>query len=413
VVIVACPCSLGLATPVAIMAGTGRGARLGIVIKGVEVLERTRKITTVVFDKTGTLTRGDMTLTDTVPGAGTLTGDLLRRAGAAEADSEHPVGRAIAAAAREQAGELPSASVFQAVAGHGVRAGIDGGTVWAGNRKLMAEAGLLLSAELAQAAARLESEGKTAVFAGWDGAVRGVLAVTDALKDGAADLVAGLHAEGLKVAMITGDNQRTARAIAARTGIDMFLAEVLPAGKQAEIRRLQAAGEVVAMVGDGVNDAPALVQADLSIAIGTGTDVAIQSSDLTLMRGDLSGVATAIRLSRRTYRTILQNLGWAFGYNTAAIPLAALGLLNPVIAGAAMGFSSVSVVTNSLRLLRFRENRRSPHVTAHVQAGGPARVRVQRLRPRPAGISSRRSRSDRRTSRLAQRRPCAGSNSWR
>jgi cation-transporting ATPase V/Cu+-exporting ATPase len=361
VVIVACPCSLGLATPVAIMVGTGRGAKLGIVIKGVEVLERTRKITTVVFDKTGTLTRGDMTLTDTVPGTSTAPPRLLRRAGAVEADSEHPIGRAIAAAAREAAdGELPAARDFQSVAGHGVRAEVEGAIVWVGRRKLMAEAGLAMPADMAAAAERLESEGKTAVLAGWGGAVRGVLAVADTLKDGAADVVAELHRAGLKVAMITGDNARTARAIAARTGIDTVLAEVLPAGKQAEVQRLQAAGENVAMVGDGVNDAPALVQAHLGIAIGTGTDVAIESSDLTLMRGDLAGVPTAIRLSRRTYRTILQNLGWAFAYNTALIPLAALGLLNPVIAGAAMGFSSVSVVTNSLRLLRFRDNHRPP-----------------------------------------------------
>ena len=358
VVIVACPCSLGLATPVAIMAGTGRGARLGIVIKGVEVLERTRKITTVVFDKTGTLTRGDMTLTDTVPGPGTDAGELLQRAGAVEADSEHPVGRAIAEAAADRGGDPPTADDFQSVAGHGVRAVIGGETVWAGNRKLMAEAGLALPPELAEAATRLESEAKTAVFVGWDTRVRGVIAVADTLKDGAAGTVAGLHLSGLKVAMITGDNTRTARAIAASTGIDTVLAEVLPAGKQAEIQRLQAAGEIVAMVGDGVNDAPALVQADLGIAIGTGTDVAIQASDLTLMSGDLAGVATAIGLSRRTYRTILQNLGWAFGYNTDAIPLAALGLLSPVIAGAAMGLSSVSVVANSLRLLRFRDTQR-------------------------------------------------------
>ena len=216
----------------------------------------------------------------------------------------------------------------------------------------------------------------TAVFAGWDGQVHGVLAVADTLKDGAAGVVAGLHAEGLKVAMITGDNQRTARAIAARTGIGTVLAEVLPAGKQAEIARLQAAGEVVAMVGDGVNDAPALVQADLGIAIGTGTDVAIQASDLTLMRGDLAGEPAAIRLSRRTYRTIWQNLFWAFGYNTAAIPLAALGLLSPVIAGAAMGFSSVSVVTNSLRLLRFRDRQTPSRQVPHAVPAARGRVRV-------------------------------------
>jgi cation-transporting ATPase V len=357
VLIVACPCALGLATPVAIMVGTGRGASLGILIKGVEVLERTRTITTVVFDKTGTLTRGDMALTDTEPGAGTDRAELLRRAGAVEADSEHPIGQAIAAAARERHRVLPAVTGFQSVAGHGVRADVEGATVWVGRRKMAAEAGLALSDELTRAAERLEEQGRTAVLAGWDGQVRGVLAVADTLKDGAADAVAELHRMGLQVAMITGDNARTAAAIAQRVGIDTVLAEVLPADKQTEVTRLQAAGEVVAMVGDGVNDAPALVAADLGIAIGTGTDVAIESSDLTLMRGDLAGVPTAIRLSRRTYRTILQNLGWAFGYNVALIPLAALGLLNPIFAGAAMGFSSVSVVANSLRLLRFRDRR--------------------------------------------------------
>ncbi|MBW0108058.1 copper-translocating P-type ATPase [Pseudonocardia sp. KRD-182] len=356
VLIVACPCALGLATPVAIMVGTGRGASLGILIKGVEVLERTRKITTVVFDKTGTLTRGDMALTDTEPGAGIDPAELLRRAGAVEADSEHPIGQAIAAAARV-VGPLPAVTGFSAVAGHGVRAQVEGTTVWVGRRKMLAEAGLVLPDELAATAQRLEEQGRTAVFAGWDDEVRGVLAVADTLKEGAADTVAELHRMGLKVAMITGDNARTAAAIAKRVGIDTVLAEVLPADKQTEVARLQAAGEVVAMVGDGVNDAPALVAADLGIAIGTGTDVAIESSDLTLMRADLAGVATAIRLSRRTYRTILQNLGWAFGYNVALIPLAALGLLNPIFAGAAMGFSSVSVVANSLRLLRFRDPR--------------------------------------------------------
>ncbi len=353
VLIIACPCALGLATPTAIMVGTGRGADLGVLIKSVEVLERARSITTVVFDKTGTLTRGAMALTDVVTAPGLADDDLLRRAGASEADSEHPVGAAIAAGARERAGQLPPATGFAAVAGHGVRADVDGATVWVGRRKLVAEAGMVLPEALDDAAERLEGEGKTAVFAGWDGEVRGVLAVADTLKDEASAAVARLHAMGLKVAMITGDNARTADAIAARVGIDRVLAEVLPADKVGEVKRLQGEGQVVAMVGDGVNDAPALVQADLGIAIGTGTDVAIESSDLTLMRGDLDGVATAIDLSRRTYRTILQNLGWAFGYNTAAIPLAALGLLNPVIAGAAMAFSSVSVVANSLRLRRF------------------------------------------------------------
>jgi len=355
VLIIACPCALGLATPVAILVGTGRGARLGILIKGVEVLERTRRITTVVFDKTGTLTRGEMSLTDVETAPGTDEADLLRSAGAVEADSEHPIGQAIADAARDRAGELPAVTGFDSVAGHGVRAEVEGTTVWVGRRKLAAEAGLMLPDALEDAATRLENAGKTAVFAGWHGAVRGVLAVADTVKAGAAEVVADLHRAGLRVAMITGDNARTAAAIGAQLGIDRVLAEVLPSDKQSEVQRLQAAGEVVAMVGDGVNDAPALVEADLGIAIGTGTDVAIESSDLTLMRGELSGVPTAIRLSRRTYRTILQNLGWAFGYNTAAIPLAAFGLLNPIIAGAAMGFSSVSVVANSLRLLRFRE----------------------------------------------------------
>ncbi|MFC4949280.1 heavy metal translocating P-type ATPase [Pseudonocardia sp. GCM10023141] len=374
VLIVACPCALGLATPVAIMVGTGRGASLGILIKGVEVLERTRKITTVVFDKTGTLTKGEMALTDTEPGDGTDPAELLRRAGAVEADSEHPIGHAIAAAARQAYGALPAVTGFDSVAGHGVRADVEGVTVWVGRRKLAAEAGLTLPDELTRIAEELEGQGRTAVFAGWDGRVRGVLAVADTLKDGAADTVAELHRMGLKVAMITGDNARTARAVADRVGIDTVLAEVLPADKQSEVARLQAAGEVVAMVGDGVNDAPALVAADLGIAIGTGTgtDVAIESSDLTLMRGDLGGVATAIRLSRRTYRTIWQNLGWAFGYNVALIPLAALGLLNPIFAGAAMGFSSVSVVANSLRLLRFRDPRTATSRRPTAQATPPA-----------------------------------------
>jgi len=369
VLIVACPCALGLATPVAIMVGTGRGASLGILIKGVEVLERTRKITTVMFDKTGTLTKGDMALTDTEAGTGTDVEELLRRAGAVEADSEHPIGQAIAAAARDAHGALPAVTGFASVAGHGVRADVEGETVWVGRRKMAAEAGLTLPNELARVAERLEGQGRTAVFAGWDGQVRGVLAVADTLKDGAADTIAELHRMGLKVAMITGDNARTAAAIAQRVGIDTVLAEVLPADKQTEVTRLQAAGEVVAMVGDGVNDAPALVAADLGIAIGTGTDVAIESSDLTLMRGDLAGVPTAIRLSRRTYRTIVQNLGWAFVYNVALIPLAAAGLLNPIFAGAAMGFSSVSVVANSLRLLRFRDRRPVP--TQPVRATPP------------------------------------------
>jgi cation-transporting ATPase V len=357
VLIIACPCALGLATPTAIMVGTGRGAELGILIKGVEALERTRSITTVVFDKTGTLTRGQMTLTDVVTADGTDDAELLRRTAAVEADSEHPIGRAIVTAARQRVGELPAVTGFDAVAGHGVRADIEATTVWVGHRKLMAEAGLVVAETLDAAAARLEAEGKTAVLAGWDGEARGVLAVADTLKDEARDIVTRLHAMGLTVAMITGDNATTADAIAGQVGIDRVMAEVLPQDKKSEVERLQAEGHVVAMVGDGVNDAPALVQADLGIAIGTGTDVAIESSDLTLMREHLDGVVTAIALSRRTYRTILQNLGWAFGYNALAIPLAAVGLLNPIIAGGAMAFSSVSVVANSVRLRRFGRGR--------------------------------------------------------
>jgi copper-transporting P-type ATPase V len=352
VLIISCPCALGLATPIAIMVGTGRGAELGVLIKGVEVLEQTRHITCVVFDKTGTLTRGEMALTDAVPVAGLDEAEVLRRAGAVEADSEHPIGHAIAAA-RQRVGPLPEVTGFQALAGRGARAEVDGAIVWVGRAKFMADAGLLMPGAIEEVVERLQEAGKTAVFAGWDGEVRGVLAVADTLKDDAAELVARLHGMGLEVAMLTGDNARTAQAIAGRVGIDRVLAEVLPDDKAGEVARLQREGHVVAMVGDGVNDAPALVQADLGIAIGTGTDVAIEASDLTLIRGDLAGVATAIELSRRTYRTIVQNLGWAFGYNVAAIPLAALGLLSPVVAGAAMALSSVSVVGNSLRLRRF------------------------------------------------------------
>jgi copper-transporting P-type ATPase V len=353
VLIIACPCALGLATPIAIMVGTGRGAELGVLIKQIETLERTRDITTVVFDKTGTLTRGEMTVTDVAPADGIDADALLRAAGAAEADSEHPIGQAIAEAARERVGQLPPATGFDAAAGRGVRSRVDGTEVFVGRRKWLADAGLLVPEQVDADAEQLEAEGKTAVLAGWDGEARGVVAIADTLKDGATDVVAALQRMGLKVAMITGDNARTGHAIARAVGIDRVLAEVMPDEKKSEVERLQTGGEVVAMVGDGVNDAPALVQADLGIAIGTGTDVAIESSDLTLMRGDLAGVLAAIRLSRRTYRTIVQNLFWAFAYNTAAIPLAAVGVLNPIIAGAAMAFSSVSVVANSLRLRRF------------------------------------------------------------
>ncbi len=357
VLIIACPCALGLATPTAIMVGTGQGAAMGVLIKGGEVLERSKRIDTVVFDKTGTLTKGQMTLTDVVAVEGGDVGELVARASAVEQGSEHPVGRAVVDGAPAYGAGVRSATDFSSVAGHGVRATVDGVVVHVGRRKLMAEAELALDDELASVAERLEAGGKTAIFAGWDGRVRGTLGVADVQKEGAPAAVRELRAMGIEVVMITGDNRRTAEAIAAQVGIGWVLAEVLPEDKVNEVRRLQSEGRVVAMVGDGVNDAPALVQADLGIAIGTGTDVAIGASDITLLSGNLDGVATAIRLSRRTFRTILQNLGWAFGYNVILIPVAIAGLLNPIFAGAAMGLSSVSVVTNSLRLYRFRRTR--------------------------------------------------------
>jgi cation-transporting ATPase V len=356
VLIIACPCALGLATPTAIMVGTGRGADMGILIKGGEVLEASKKVDTVVFDKTGTLTRGRMRLTDVIAGKRRQPNAVLQLAAAVESGSEHPIGAAIVAAAEECGLKIPTATAFANVAGRGVRAKVDGQPVLVGRRKLIDEHDLLLPDHLVAAAEELEEQGRTTVFVGHDRQVVGVLAVADTVKDDAAAVVQQLHAMGLQVALITGDNAPTAAAIAKQVGIDRVLAEVLPEDKVTEVRRLQDEGRVVAMVGDGVNDAPALVQADLGIAIGTGTDVAIEASDITLMSDRLDGVVHAIQLSRQTLRTINQNLGWAFGYNTAAIPLAALGVLNPVIGGAVMGFSSVSVVTNSLRLRRFGRN---------------------------------------------------------
>ncbi|WP_122526406.1 copper-translocating P-type ATPase [Mycobacterium persicum] len=353
VLIIACPCALGLATPTAIMVGTGRGAEMGILVKGGEVLEASKKIDTVVFDKTGTLTRGHMQLTDVIVGPRRQPNLVLRMAAAVESGSEHPIGAAIVAGAKGYGLQIPAATDFVNLAGHGVRAQVDGKPVLVGRRKLVDEHDLLLPDHLSAAATELEEQGRTAVFVGRDGQVVGVLAVADTVKDDAVEVVRQLHTMGLHVVMITGDNARTAAAIARQVGIDHVVSEVLPAAKVTEVRRLQDQGRVVAMVGDGVNDAPALVQADLGIAIGTGTDVAIEASDITLMSDRLDGVVRAIQLSRQTLRTIYQNLGWAFGYNTAAIPLAAMGSLNPVVAGAAMGFSSVSVVTNSLRLRRF------------------------------------------------------------
>ncbi|MEV5382179.1 heavy metal translocating P-type ATPase [Streptomyces sp. NPDC052721] len=350
VLIIACPCALGLATPTALMVGTGRGAQLGILIKGPEVLESTRRVDTVVLDKTGTVTTGRMSLQAVYVADGEDEKELLRLAGALEHASEHPVARAIAAGAEERAGALPPVEHFENVPGRGVRGRVDGREVAVG--RLYDD----LPQELARAAREAEREGRTAVAAGWDGRARGVLAVADAVKETSAEAVRGLRALGLTPVLLTGDNRTVAEAVARTVGIDSahVFAEVLPEDKVDVVRRLQREGRSVAMVGDGVNDAAALATADLGLAMGTGTDAAIEAGDLTLVRGDLRVAADAIRLSRRTLATIKGNLVWAFGYNVAALPLAAAGLLNPMIAGAAMAFSSVFVVTNSLRLRAFR-----------------------------------------------------------
>jgi P-type Cu+ transporter len=343
VLIIACPCALGLATPTALLVGTGRGAQLGLLIKGPEILESTRRVDTIVLDKTGTVTTGKMSLVE-------VAGDdaVLRLAGAVEDASEHPIAQAIARAARERFGTLPAVAGFANREGMGVEGIVEGYAVNVGRP------GGTLPQPLDAARRAAEAAGRTAVVASVDGEPQAVLVVADSVKPTSAEAVARLKALGLRPVLLTGDNAMTARAVAAEVGIDEVIAEVLPADKADVIKRLQAEGRVVAMVGDGVNDAPALAQADLGLAIGTGTDVAIEASDLTLVSGDLRAAADAIRLSRATLRTIKQNLGWAFGYNVAALPLAAAGLLNPVIAGAAMAFSSVSVVGNALRLRRFR-----------------------------------------------------------
>ena len=354
VLVIACPCALGLATPTALMVGTGRGAQLGILIKGPEVLESTRRVDTVVLDKTGTVTTGRMSLVGVVPATGTGRDEVLRLAGAVEAASEHPVAQAIAAGAGGRVGELPAVADFANAAGLGVRGVVDGRAVVVGRERLLADWSLTVPAEIAEAKTGAEAAGRTAVLVGWDGAVRGILLVADTVKPTSAEAVRQLRDLGLRPVLLTGDNATIARAVAGEVGIDEVIADVLPADKLDVVKRLQAEGRVVAMVGDGVNDAAALAQADLGLAMGTGTDVAIEASDLTLVRGDLGAAADAIRLSRRTLRTIQGNLFWAFAYNVAALPLAVAGLLNPVIAGAAMAFSSVFVVTNSLRLRGFR-----------------------------------------------------------
>jgi Cu+-exporting ATPase len=354
VLIVACPCALGLATPTALMVGTGRGAQLGILIKGPQVLESTRRVDTVVLDKTGTVTSGRMTVVDVVAAAGERTDEVLRLAGASEAASEHPIARAIAARASERDGTLPRVERFANLEGLGVEGVVDDHAVVVGRLRLLAERSYDVSVEITDAVAAAEAVGKTAVVVAWDGVARGVIVVGDAIKDTSAEAIRQLRDLGLAPVLLTGDNAAVARTVAAEVGIDEVIADVLPADKLDVIKRLQDDGKVVAMVGDGVNDAAALAQADLGLAMGTGTDVAIEASDLTLVRGDLRAAADAIRLSRRTLATIKGNLFWAFAYNVAALPLAAAGLLNPMLAGAAMAFSSVFVVSNSLRLRRFR-----------------------------------------------------------
>ena len=366
VLIIACPCALGLATPMALMVGTGRGAQLGILIKGPEVLESTRRVDTIVLDKTGTVTAGQMTLTDVIVDEGVDADEALRLAGSLEHHSEHPIARAIARAAQERFSTLATVEDFQNVEGLGVQGvvhaqavGSDGATashaVLVGRPRFLAEWSQHLSDTLAAALERAQSTGGTAVVVGWDGKARGVLVVADVVKPTSAEAIGQLRALGLRPILLTGDHEAAALAVADEVGIDAadVISEVLPSDKVDVVKRLQDQGRTVAMVGDGVNDAAALAQADLGLAMGTGTDAAIEASDLTLVRGDLRAAADAIRLSRRTLRIIMANLGWAFAYNVAALPLAAAGLLNPMLAGGAMAFSSVSVVANSLRLRRF------------------------------------------------------------
>ncbi|MFJ2850507.1 heavy metal translocating P-type ATPase [Streptomyces rubiginosohelvolus] len=354
VLIIACPCALGLATPTALMVGTGRGAQLGILIKGPEVLETTRRVDTIVLDKTGTVTTGRMTLQTTHTAESTDEAEVLRIAGALENASEHPIAQAVASAATDTTGPLPTPEDFTNVPGLGVQGIVEGHAVLVGREQLLAEWEIRLPAPLAEAKKAAEAAGRTAIAVAWDGEARAVLEVADAVKDTSAEAVRRLRALGLTPILLTGDNRAVAESVAAEVGIDEVYAEVMPQDKVDVVKRLQAEGRSVAMVGDGVNDAAALAQADLGLAMGTGTDAAIEAGDLTLVRGDLNAAADAIRLSRRTLSTIRTNLFWAFAYNVAALPLAAAGLLNPMIAGAAMAFSSVFVVGNSLRLRTFK-----------------------------------------------------------
>ncbi len=378
VLIIACPCALGLATPTALMVGSGRGAQIGVLIRGPEVLESTRRVDTVVLDKTGTVTTGKMALVEVATVPGVDRAEALRVVGAVEEGSEHPIARAIADAARAELGGLPQLERFANREGLGVEGVIDTHrTVVVGRASLVAQRELVVPAEIDAARREAEQRGRTAILAGWDSEVRAVFVVADTVKSGSREAVSRLKALSLRPVLLTGDNEATARAVAAEVGIEEVIAEVLPADKADVVRRLQDEGRVVAMVGDGVNDAPALAQADLGLAIGTGTDVAIEASDLTLVSGDLRAAADATRLSRRTLRTIKQNLAWAFGYNIAALPLAAAGLLNPVLAAAAMALSSVSVVANALRLRRFAIERDDNHRMAVVPASAKPPERAE------------------------------------
>ena len=364
VLVIACPCALGLATPTAIMVGTGKGAENGILIKGGEALENAYRINTVVFDKTGTITEGKPTVTDVLTAEGASVDDLLQITASAENGSEHPLGQAIVQGARDKGMELIKADAFESITGRGVETKINGQVVLAGNRKLMDERGISIT-ELTSTADRLAEEGKTPMYVAIDGWLAGIIAVADVVKPSSSAAIKALQEMGVEIAMITGDNKRTTAAIARQVGIDRVLAEVLPQDKSNEVKKMQTGGRKVAMVGDGINDAPALAQADIGIAIGSGTDVAMESADIVLMRSDLMDVPTAIDLSKKTIRNIKQNLFWAFGYNVIGIPIAAgvlhiFGgpLLNPIFAAAAMSLSSVSVLANALRLKRFKATQR-------------------------------------------------------